>query len=185
MAEIVVEGLEVVDVEHQHAERRALLHRIRLRLAQEFVERTPVRQARQRVGPGALFRFGEGIADHVELAGLFGKARLQPRRPGGGACQLVHELRDQGPRVDAGLALIGNVADHLHLGTVVGDHGGQKFFRRSHQRMQAFGRLEGDNARIGRDIGCEQVLIGPGVEGSVVVDQEVDGVTQIVMIPAK
>ncbi|MGY4300538.1 hypothetical protein ACVWXN_008633 [Bradyrhizobium sp. i1.4.4] len=180
MAEIVVEGLEVVDVEHQHAERLAPI-RGRLCLAQEFIERPPVCQPRQRIGPGALFGLGERVADHVELAGLFRKAGLEPGRPRGGPGQLIHELGDQRLRIDAGPALISDFADRLHLGTIVGHGRRQKLLRRPHEGMQPIGRLGGDGARPGRDIGLEQILVGPGVEGTVVVDQEIDGIAQVVM----
>jgi hypothetical protein len=180
MAEIVVEGLEVVDVEQEHAERLAPIGG-RLRLAQEFVERPPVCKARQRVGPGALFGFGERVADHVELASLFGKTGFKPRRPGGRPRQLVHELADQRLRIDAGLALVGHLADRLHLGMIVRDRRRQKLLRRTHQAVQALGRVDDDGAHLGGDIGLEQRLVGPGIERTVVVDQEIDGVAQIVM----
>ena len=118
---------------------------------------------------------------NIEFAGLFLKAGFEPRRAGGGSRQLVHELGDQRLRIDAGLALVGNLADRLHLGMIVGDRGRQKLLGRPHQGLQPLGRLDHDRAHLGRDIGLEQVLIGPAVERTVVVDQEVDGVAQVIM----
>jgi len=162
------------------AERLAPI-RSRLRLAEEFIQRPPVRQPGQRVGAGALLGFGQRIADHVELAGLFRKARFQPGCPCGGTRQLVHELRHQRLRIDASLALVGNLADGLHLGMIVGNRRRQKLLRRAHEGMQPLGRVHDDGAHLWRDIGLEQILIGPAVEGTVVVNQEIDGVAQIVM----
>ncbi len=180
MAEIVVEGLEVVDVEQEHAERLTPF-RGREGLAQEFVERPSVGKARQRVGPGALLGPRQRIADHVELAGLFRKARFQPGRPGGGPRQLVHELGDQRLRIDAGLALVRDLADGLNLRMVVGDRGRQEIPGRPHQALQPLGRVDHEGTHLGCDIGLEQLLIGPAVEGTIVVDQEVDRVAQIVV----
>ena len=164
VAEIVVEGLEVVDVEHQHAERLAPV-RGRLCLAQEFIERPPVGKACQRIGPGALLGLGERVADRVELAGLFRKAGLEPGRARGGPGQLVHELGDQRFGIDTGLALVRDLVDRLHLGAIVGHGRRQKLLRRPHKGMQPIGRLGGDGARPGRDIGLEQILVGPGSKG--------------------
>jgi len=118
---------------------------------------------------------------NIELAGLFLKAGFEPRRAGGGSRQLVHELGDQRLRIDAGLALVGNLADRRHLGMIVGDRGRQELLGRLHQGLQPLGRLDHDGADLGRDIGLEQVLVGSAVEGTVVVDQEVNGVAQVVM----
>ncbi len=178
--EIVVEGLEVVDIEHQHAERLAPF-RSRLRLAQEFVERPPVGQPRQHVGPGALLGPRQRIADHVELAGLLRKACLQPRRPCGGPRQLVHELGDQQFWIDAGPALVRHLADDLHLRMIVGDRGRQKLLRDPHERLQPLGRVDRGGTHLRRDVGFEQILIGSGIEGAIVVDEEIDRVAQIVM----
>ncbi|MGY3077761.1 hypothetical protein ACVWZZ_004132 [Bradyrhizobium sp. LM6.10] len=47
--------------------------------------------------------------------------------------------------------------------------------------MQPLGRVDNDGAHPGRDVGLEQILIGPDVEGPIVINQEIDRVAQIVM----
>ena len=176
MAEIVVEALEVIDVDQEHAERLVLFHRRDLRDAEELVERAAVWQSRQRVGPGALFGLVEGVANRVELAALLDKARFQFGRAGGGLRQLAHQALDQQFRIGPGLAGLGDVADGLDLRTVVGDRRGQKLLGRVHYRMQLLRRLIGCRliGALRSDVGFEQAVVGGGVEFAFVADQDVD-----------
>ena len=121
VAEIVVEPLEMVDVDQEHAERLTLLHRLRLRGAEKFLQRAAVGQSGQRVGPRPLLRLRQRFADHVELARLFDELRLELGRARCGLGELVHQGLDQHLRIDAGLGAAGDLADRLDLRAVVGD----------------------------------------------------------------
>jgi hypothetical protein len=51
--------------------------------------------------------------------------------------------------------------------------------------VQALGGADDDGAHLGRVVGLEQILVRPGIEGTVVVDQEINGVAQISWLPTK
>jgi hypothetical protein len=55
MAEVVIDHLEVIDVEHQEREGLVVAHRVGGHLGESLVERAAVRQAGQAVGGRALF----------------------------------------------------------------------------------------------------------------------------------
>src|SRR5450631_1160739 len=118
---IVVEGLEVIDVDQQDAERLALFHRRDLGLAKKLVEGTAVWQIGERVGPGALFRFVQGVADRVQLPGRLDKARLEFRGAGDGLAELVQQILDQRFWIRPGFTLVGEMVDGAYLRTVIGD----------------------------------------------------------------
>ena len=113
--EIIIELLEVIDVDQQHAERLALFHRRDLGGAEELIEGTAVRQAGERVGLGALLGFVQRIANRVQLACRLDEARFQLGGAGGGFGQLVHQILDQEFWINPGFAFVGDFADGLHL----------------------------------------------------------------------
>jgi hypothetical protein len=66
--EIVIEFLEAIDVDQQHAERLAGFHRGGLRNAQKFVQCPAIGKPGERIGVGPLFRLVQGFADGVQFA---------------------------------------------------------------------------------------------------------------------
>jgi hypothetical protein len=90
-------------------------------------------------------------------------------------------MRDQRFGIDTGLALVRHLVDRLHLGVIVGNRSRKKILRRAHKGVEPLGRVDDDGTHLGRDVGLEQILIGPDVEGPIVIDQEIDRVAQIVM----
>jgi hypothetical protein len=136
VTKIVVDLLEMIDVDQEHAERLAAFHRRNLRVAKELIERPAVWQAGEYVGPGTLLRFAQGIADDIELAGRFDKPRLEFCGARGGLRQLVHQALDDQFGIDPGLAAIGDIADGLDVRTVIVDRGGQELLCGDHHRMQ-------------------------------------------------
>ena len=103
----------MVDVDQERAERVIVLHGIRLRAAEKFLQRAAVGQTGERVGSRPLLRLRQRLADHIELARLLGELRLELCRARRGRAKLVHQGLDQDPRIDAGLRLAGDIADRL------------------------------------------------------------------------
>ncbi len=126
----------MIDVDEQHTEGLAFFHGHDLGGTQELIEGAAIRQARERVGFGALFRFAQRIADRVELARFLDEAGLQFRGTCGGFRQLVHQTLDEQSWINAGLAAIGDIADGSHLRAVIGNSRRQKLLRGGHDRMQ-------------------------------------------------
>ena len=150
-------------------------------MTEELLESTPIWQARQRVGPRALFRLVQRIADRIELARFLREVRLEL----GGARrrfrELAHQVLDQDFRIHARLALIGDFVHRLHLRAVVGDGCGQIMLGGVHHAMQLLRDLVDDGGFGGlrSDIGRKQILVGRLVEFSLVADQNVDRALEV------
>ena len=84
MAHAVVDVLEIVEVEEEHAGKRTVLRRARKRLVQLHQELAPVRQARQRVVGGEVLQLARALLDlGLELAMVLARQVLRRRQPFG------------------------------------------------------------------------------------------------------
>ena len=183
VAEIVVELLEMIDVDQEHAERLALFHRRDLGVAEELIERTAVRQTGERVGLGALLGLVQGIADRVELSRLLGEAappawrRASPPWPARSSDSSTSDLRiDARPR---------SGRRHRRSPCICERLSAMAAFRYClAEAITEWSCCEtlltsASSAACDSDIGREQVAIGGGVELSLVADQDVDGALEI------
>ena len=84
VAHAVVDVLEVVEVEEEHAGKRTVLRRARKRLVQLHQELAPVGQARQRVVGGEVLQLARALLDlRLELAMVLARKVLRGRQPFG------------------------------------------------------------------------------------------------------
>ncbi len=166
----------MIDVDQERAERLAVFHGGGLGLAQEFVQRPPVREAGQRIGPRAFLGFGERVADGIELALLLLETGLELRRAGRRLVELVDQALDHDLRIGAGVGLVGHIADRSHMAAVVVDRGRKELPRRFHHGVELLRDLVGDGLVGGfrTDIVRVQALIGGGVKLSLVADHDID-----------
>ena len=114
MADGIVDLLEAVDVEMQHAERRQARHQRRLRHPQELA---PVGETGQRIGPRRLFDPFVGGAQFPRLVHLFGRVAADEQRPLPPAAVGDEGGRDLDPEL---MAIAVDVAMHGHRAVVGG-----------------------------------------------------------------